>query len=565
MLAKITSRIIFFSALFLSLLLPVLSIIIYHEVTYDWLIAYILHEISRYDLYETVTKTYFPAEKFLFLRSVLCCMSVITTIVFIILLKYRKKILHLIQHSTETFFALFSNFRNCLTQNSRPINILLYLSLTLILSRSIYYVTTFYIQYDEAWNYNYFLHKNILYTFFAYNNYPLHNAISWCFLKLLGVSTFVLRLPSVMTGLLTCMLIFAVIKKIFKNEWIALSSMLLFSCLPVSVFYMLYARGVIFEMFFSILICYLLFQYLKDKVSLRKTIFLAFLNALGTFSMLSHGYFIALTSLAILVYLLFQKEKQVRFIILYPLFSVLFSAILLTPMILGTGISPGLNAGTADTNYLVLHYLPFHCYSDFMAGGWFVFYILIMLNIFLAFAAKSKAFFFLPVLNLFFTLAPFIIKYTTGTFPPERALAFLTISTVSTFAMTVNNFHIRNLFHFTFTLITISILSYSVSIHPKLNWSKQLDKEVYKLAGIFKTNHVKSVYNENSRFSYFVPGIQYYYYKDHKEMSYSTAIKGSTRYSEKQDIHTDCVIKNSPLPSKIPIYDFDSIYVYFVK
>ncbi len=563
MLTKITSRVIFFSALFLSLLFPVLSIIVYHEVKYDWLIAYILHEISRYDLYEIITKTYFPVEKFLLLKSVLYCISVITSAVFILLIRYRKKALHFIQYNIELLFASFTRFSNGLTQNSRPVNILLILSMLVILARSIYYTNAFYIQYDEAWNYNYFLHKNIFYSFFAYNNYPLHNIISWFFVKLLGTSAFVLRLPSVISGLFTCALIFTVIKKIFRNEWIALSAMLLFSCLPVSVFYMLYARGVMFEMFFSILICYLLSQSLKEKVPLHKIIFLSLLNALGTFSMLSHAYFIVLTSLAASVYLLFQKEKQIRFIILYPLLSISFSVILLAPMILGTGISPGVDAGVADANYLVLHYLPFHCYSDFMAGSWFVFYILAALNI--VFILKPKEDLFLSVMSLIFILSPFIIRYTTGIFPPERALAFLTVSTVLTFAMTVRHFSIKYYSHLSFTLITLFVLNYSVYNHPKLNWSKQLDKEVYKLADILKRYRVKSVYSENSRFSYYVPGIQYYYYTDKKEIIYTTSIKGSTRYHKEGDINTDCVIKNNILPGKIPIYDFDSIYAYYLR
>ncbi|KXK43870.1 MAG: hypothetical protein UZ11_BCD004000430 [Bacteroidetes bacterium OLB11] len=90
---------------------------------------------------------------------------------------------------------------------------MLAICLFIILTRSFYFANSYYIQYDEAWNYNYFLAHNPVYTIFAYNNYPLHNLVSSFFLTFLPANTVVLRLPSILIGIFSCLFVFAIIQK----------------------------------------------------------------------------------------------------------------------------------------------------------------------------------------------------------------------------------------------------------------------------------------------------------------------------------------------------------------
>lgn len=541
------------------------SFLFFYFISYDELIHAALNEIARPDLYDVVTQHYFTQDKFDLLKTASWFISVLFLAALVAYVRWRKSILNYFQKSTQGIFAHARAFKQSLFRNSREVNILLIVSLLAVLCRSIWYATTFYIQHDEAWNFNFFLQKNILFSLFAYNNYPLHNVVSWFVLQLLPISTFVLRLPSILTGLLCCMLVFVSVKKIFKSEWTAFGSMLIFACLPMSVFYMLYARGVIFEIFFALLICYLIYQYLQQKVTINKIVFLALLNALGVASMLSHVYFIAFSSAGILLYLIFQKEKQWHFIVLYSVLSVLFSLIFLSPMIFGSGISPGLNAGTADANYLVLHYLPFHCYADYSTGLWFGFYILIALNLLMFWKKEALQYRQLILINLVLLISPLIIRYTTGAWIPERALAFLIVVPVSTFAMVVTVFRIQRIVIISFSLVAAILLSIVVYQHPKLNWSKEKDRQVYQLASIMKAQNLKEIYNESNEFIYYIPGIQYYFLIDKKQILYGTSIAGSNRFQAEMPGTADCRIIASPISNVQPIFSSDSLFVYKLK
>ncbi|MBK8144082.1 MAG: hypothetical protein IPK62_03275 [Bacteroidetes bacterium] len=372
-----------------------------------------------------------------------------------------------------------------------------------------------------------------------------------------------MRLPSIIAGILTCLLVFVTIKKLFHNEWLALCSMLLFACLPISVFYMLYARGVLFEMFFSLLICYFLFTRAPGKLTMRQIIFLAMLNALATYSMLSHVYFIGLSALFLLIYKLMYGPRQIKELIWYLVLSIGFSLLLLLPMAFGTGLSSGLQASVGNASYLVLHMLPYHCYSDFMTGAWFLFYLLIASNVLLLFRRASSNRSILILANLVLLASPWIIRLATGIFPPERGLAFLCIIPISSFAMLLEVSRIRKDFLLMGTLLIISVLSYVTYYHTKLNWSKELDAQVCKLARTLLSKEDVSIYSSTSKFNYFVPGVQYYYSLSGRPFNYSTNDTGSSRYRLDED--APCVITENYMGENTLLFSYDSMYVYFKK
>ncbi|MBK9302235.1 MAG: glycosyltransferase family 39 protein [Bacteroidetes bacterium] len=564
MLAQRVSKILFFLLLMATGLLAG-SFLFFYFVSYESLVTSVLNEINRMDLYPLIKQQYFPLHKYHLVRMIVYGVSITAAMGLLALFKYRNRILTSLLYWTEKLLGYLVLGKQILIQNTRLINIGLLLSLTIILLRSIYYAATWPIQYDEAWNYNYFLHKNIFYSIVAYNNYPLHNLVSRFFLYFLPDHVFVLRLPSILMGLCTCLLVFVMVKKITQQEWLALMAMIVFACLPVNVFYMLYARGVLFEVFFALLLSSFIFFFLKQKITLVKIGFLAILNALGTYSMLSHGYFIASSALAVAIYLLFQTDKQVRFIILYPLLSILFSAVLLTPMMLGTGMSLGLGAGLSNGQFTTLPYLPFHSYADFATGSWWGFYVLIALNIFLLFIKSTKEYRWLLLLNMVLICTPFVIKFITGVTPPERALAFLVLVPLLSFVVWVKVCNLNAKTTIGLAFVWCSILVFVVHRHQKLNWSKQLDHEVYTLSKILATHQVHTIYNKCDAFNYFVPGLEYYALSSNKSFNYTTSIKNSSRYKASMNDGTDCVIEPQLLADKKWIYHFEDFYVYLLN
>ena len=239
-----------FGLLFLGLI--ACTAIITNVLNYNYLIDFILNEINRKDLYAIITQKFFPESKFILVRKISIGLSLFSFVGLFYYVKRKNAIINLLEAVVKKLQSHFYNFIYEVINNSSSINKLLIISLTAISARSVFYALDFDIQFDEAWNYNYFLHNNILYSLFGYNNYPLHNIVTWIFLKVLPDNTFVIRIPSILIGILSCITVFVVIKKIVKNEWIAFSSMLAFSSLPIVIEYMLRSRGVIFEIFFTI-------------------------------------------------------------------------------------------------------------------------------------------------------------------------------------------------------------------------------------------------------------------------------------------------------------------------
>ena len=101
--------------------------------------------------------------------------------------------------------------------------------------------------------------------------------------------------------------------------------------------------------------------------------------------------------------------------------------------------------------------------------------------------------------------------------------------------------------------------------HQKLNWSKQLDHEVYTLSKILATHQVHTIYNKCDAFNYFVPGLEYYALSSNKSFNYTTSIKNSSRYKASMSDGTDCVIEPQLLADKKWIYHFEDFYVYLLN
>ena len=558
--SKITFAIVIVFLLFGSFLFLVLQ-----QIKYDWLISYILFQINRPDLFETITQQYFTEEKFILIKKVSCIFSFCNAVFFVICLVFRKNIIVFIEKFLIRLNTFIRTYFKLLTSNEKKISIGLICLLLFVIIRSLYYALSFDIQHDEAWNYNYFLHKNIFFTAFAYNNYPLHNIITWFFVNAFGSSVLSIRLSVILMGLFCCSSLFVIIKSIFKSEQIALCTSAIFACLPISVFYMMYARGVMFEIFFSLFIFYFMYRYLNEKWRIEKILLVSILNALGTYSMLSHIYFIGFSSLAFLCFILIKRQNDLKFLLFYFTFSILFSCILLLPMYFGTGLSLGLDAGLSGQNFLALHLLPYHCYSDFITGSWIVFYILFFINIIFLFSKKYTEYIFIFILNIVLLVSPFIIKILTHSFPPERALAFLIIVPISSIACLFLFFQNNKSMMYIITVVLIIILSIRVHTHSYFNWSKMLDKEAKNLSNILIKNDIKHIYSFSDYFNYYTPAITYYYNQKNKTLNISSNNKKSKRYNTKIENDVDCMISDSTLIDGELIFFAEKMKVYKMK
>lgn len=533
--------------------------------TYDALVTSILHEIQREDLRPLLTTKYFTLSKFALLQKISLILSVISCILLVFYVRGRKKIIFFMARCVDICYLQLQCIIKDVTSSSKRGLVLLGVLLLIILLRSIVLCNTYALQYDEVWNYNYFLSKNIFYSCLAYNNYPLHNIITACLLKFLPVSAFTIRLSIILFGLFTCLAVFIVAKRLFNKEWLALCAVLLFACLPVSVYYMLYARGVMVNLFFLICIFYCLTKLAEKKLRFWQILCVSFLNALATYSILSHVYFIVFSCVSLFFYTIYSKKYNlVLQVFYYGLFSCLFTGILLIPILVGTGISFGVSASVANASYLALHHLPLHCYADFYGGWWFSFYILLSINIILFFLTSAKKYKFIVVSNIVFVASIFIIKYTTHIYPPERALTYLTIVPLSTI-MLLGNLLRKNLtVCLTFFLSVVSF--YQAYTGDYLNWSKNLDFRVKQLSEVLIKKDIETLYNDSPDFFYFVPGLIYYYSLNNKQLNYYTSTKESTRYKPILEVDSiDCIVVSDSILSFPIIFKEDKSTIYLLK
>jgi len=527
--------------------------------SYVSFIHFILDSIHRSDLEEIIRSRYFPETKFQLLKLTSLSVSVLSFLFGVFVCIWRKQYFLAVERLRTSFVFYFYKTRDLFLSFDRNGRIATGILLLIILIRSIYYASSFYIQYDEAWNYNLFLDKHISYSLGAYNNYPLHNIVSWFFVKLFGNSVFVLRVPSILVGVGTVFFVTLLAKKLSGKQWIALSVAAVFACMPVSIFYMMYARGVMFELFFCVLITGLLLYYIRHGFTFRRIVFIAVLQALGTYSMLSHPYFIVASALALILYSLLHSGKQMVYFLLHGILSIVFSLLLLTPMIVGTGIAPGISHATSlDTIEFSSILTHIETYSYFITGFNFMFYMQFVTCVVLLFFFRKIS---IALFSILFSLVLFsmliIIPITTKIFPPERALSFLVLIPMLTLPLLFSLFAKHAHFNIILSAVTVCMIivfSYKSHTHHFLNWSKKLDHLVFETADMFKKEKIAVAYNDCPDFSYFIPGIEFYLKQDHKQIVFVSSSPASTRYASVMDSSINYIIScEKSLPETMEI------------
>ncbi len=564
----------------ISYLIPVSIVLLLIAVTvffytqsYDSFIRVIIDSLSRQDMETVLRERFFPPEKFNRIKGLLIISSIMSIASLILLYRYQNaynRSTERVRVSCSFYLCQLRNIYNTFSKTGKSALIFL---LLIVLCRSLWYARTFDIQYDEAWNYNLFLDKHLMYSIGAYNNYPLHNIVSWFFVHLLGSSVLLLRLPSILIGLACTFFVSMVTQYFFKKEKVSMLVAALFCCLPVNLFYMMYARGVIFDIFFALLVCSLMLYYVKTGFTWRRIFFLSLLNALGTFSMLSHPFFILGTGLALFCYAALHEKKYILMAMAYGFFSLCLSLIVLLPMMLGTGLSPVVSALSAHQQInlsAVIRYMG--DVSFFITGFTYLFYFLFVLSIGLAiYSFKRNNILFLVILmNTLLLLLPVVLPFIIQMFPPERALSFLVLVPVN-MAVLLFYFFVKwktgEYMLYPVALLCIAVFSYKAHTHPFLNWSKELDKQVHHVALLLKKEDIHQVYNDSRDFDYFVPGIDYYFKQGKERIEFHSSSRQSTRYTTSVGDLIDGVVYSKKTQSVFYItdslmYELDDVLIY---
>lgn len=536
-----------------------------HTMSYGQLLHLVLDRLQRPDLEPRLRTTYFSPAKFAWLRNTMTVLSVVAIVLWIVLWIYRHTYVRLFYQFTRAVWDVLKRFGHLFTVFSGRWGWIGIGLLVLTAMRSVYYAATFDLQYDEAWNANLFLRGPIWSSLVAYNNYPLHNILLGILVKLFGDGMPVLRAPSILFGLATMMSIMMLVYHLFRDKALAFSLGAVFACMPVSLFYMLYARGVMLELFFVTWITGVLLGSVQHQLTRRSIILLCILNAMATLSMLSHPVFICASGLALFLTAVNRNSVGSAFHTAFAYFagSLLLSTLFLLPMMMGTGLLPVVEAAFGMQHISLLRLVRYigDC-SFFLTGFRYALWLCLLFSVVLIIVyRRSSQIAFQALLNICLLLS-ITTLLCNGALPPERSLSFFLLIPLSLAGMLVSFLRQKTKQSTTGVVVAallVLILSGRAHTHPFLNWSRQLDHEVRKAATCLEQAGVETLYNDNRDFDYFIPGIDYYMHHNGKQIEFNTSASTSTRRLSTPGKETQAVVVS---PERRPAYPGFTVVLY---
>ncbi len=514
------------------------------------LIAHIIRLTNKPYLLNLLSNKILTPQKFTILRYGLQVSIILDCITIALLYRFRNGVLSLLNF-------IFSTIKNCfgaisLAHNTRKENILLLIILAIVFLKGLYYILSFDLQYDEMWSYNYFTSRPVYLIFFSYNNYPIYELSTHLF-KWLPFSMKVnLRLPPFLMGIFCIFVLFGCTKKITSHFLTALASVVLFACMPVSVFYMLYARGVMFELFFAVTAFFSLVFLVKTQQKKKYLFLYVASNVLGAYSMPTHLYFWAVFSLVSFLYFILYQKSVIKSILLSNFLILALIVLCYLPVFFGSGLSFvfGALTDTSQSTNLFANTIAYtKGINNFFTGNVYGLVILSFMSfvfLFLYKTADYKYLFTLLLVNLFIFL-PSIIYLFQRVFIPERALAFIGL-VIPFLGCTLFYFTKNSLKQYQQYCILAIVFIAGCAIshrHEYLNWSVQKDKDAIKLSTLFLKNKIETCYDNSptSEFYYFYPALEYYFSQQKKTINFNMAEPNSQRYKPLLSTDNfDCII-----------------------
>lgn len=179
-----------------------------------------------------------------------------------------------------------------------------------------------------AWN---VVHKNYS-QFFSVLGYvqvapPFFMITAKLFIKIFGVSDFVLRLAPFLFGVLSMIIFFIISNKLFENKITAVASALIFSMNAALVNYSSEFKQYSCDVFFTLLCFYLFFDIVSNKLSAKKIIIYSIVFALSIWFSFISALIIAAGFAVVILKQLREKTfnlKKFSFFALPFLLSALF-------------------------------------------------------------------------------------------------------------------------------------------------------------------------------------------------------------------------------------------------
>ncbi len=505
---------------------------------YESLIWLALSVSGKPYLESVLRQKVFTTGKYALLRVICFMLLAMVPLLALLLLRYKMIVTNYTRFLTDSTKQAWAGIKHVFLQNKKAQNVAVAVVMLAAAARSLYYITQYPLQYDELWSYNYFTAQPFYYSLFVSSNYPLYEVSTGLFKYLPFSMPVNMRLPVLIAGLLACIILYACLKKYFQHHLIAIGGMALFAFMPATTFYMLYARGVMYDMVFAIMAFFAVLFWIENKKALHYLVVYGLATAASMYAMPTHLYLWAILFLAMLISCYKTLKNYWKYLIAANAGAGLLSLLLYAPILAGSGISFLLTAAS-DTvsprpavNDLFLYNADI---SRFFTGYNTGLFILVSIAFVLLLLTKKFTHYrllFLCCWSLY--LLPSFIYFVQNVQVPARALAFTGLLVPLLFSAILASLTgtVLRLVLAAGIIVTAGSAAFISHQHHYLNWSIELDKHTKQLASVLMQHHITTCYDNSSGsgFFYYYPALEYYYRMNGQTFQLYTADKSSLRY-----------------------------------
>jgi hypothetical protein len=533
-------------------------------------INFISQHLQRPYLSDILEKKIITERKFLLLKQFSYAMIFIDVAVMFLLFYHRNKAISFLSFIFNSVYSAFHSVILVFKTSSRKENIIFSALLAIIILRGLYYIIVTDLQYDEMWCYNYYTSRPFYLTVFSYANYPLYELLTHIS-KWLPFSTKIdLRLPVLFSGIFSCIIIYACIKKITNNFLTALACMLLFVAMPFTTQFMLYGKGTAIEIFFAITSFFCVVFFLREEQHKKYLVLFVIANTCGLYAMPTHFYFWMLQLIFSGFYILIYRKNLLKIFLFGNVLVLLIALFCYLPMIVGSGIS-FVTTGAWDHSDLPDSYSNANSLIKlinlYFTGNNYGLIIALLISALVLFVRKKykKEYFYLLAFAFSLFILPVAIWSVQHIHIPERAVGF--IGSIIPICIFCIFFLLKDLLNYylragilVFLFVSMCIVSH---FHPFRLWSAKLDKNALDVSDLLIQHHVTTCYDNapSSKFFYYYPALEFYYAQSKMNIDISMAAQNSQRYKPfSVTDNYDCIVDGISENDSAYLKNYEVIY-----
>jgi uncharacterized membrane protein len=209
---------------------------------------------------------------------------------------------------------------------------------------NLYLITYYPVYIDEASTYNDFTSKGFFTSITKYpapNNHVLFSIISTFFNYLPLEPLVKLRLPNLVIGLASSLVLYSLLKEKFNHK-VAVLPHLLFSFSYTITFYSVFARGYMLIIFFT-LVCYWSIERFREKEYNKKYLWIYSISSILGFYTIPIFLFVSASFGLYLLYLFYSQKNILKQLVLCHFFIAIITVVLYSPIIYYNGLDAIIN------------------------------------------------------------------------------------------------------------------------------------------------------------------------------------------------------------------------------